>query len=107
MEYDWTLMKPVLDKLGVEITPGCCVIYGHAMGRCAGLRVGKVLSVSDRKVEHWGEVVAKIRVRGINDDWEHKGLEPCRAGTLQFPKRILVVEVDSLSEGFRKIWESL
>ena len=36
----------MVDKLGQEIKPGAWIIYGHALGRCAGLRVGKVLKIA-------------------------------------------------------------
>lgn len=105
MEHDWKMTR-VLDKLGVPIEVGSCVIYGHAMGRSAGLRVGKVLSVGVEEVKY-GERTCSIRVRGIDDDWNCPGLTKCKPGTLRFSKRILVIPSESLPEEFRKVWEEL
>ena len=33
------------DKTGTEIKEGDFIVYGHALGRCAGLRIGKVLAI--------------------------------------------------------------
>ena len=36
---------PIQDILGREIKAGCIIVYGHALGRCAALKIGKVLKV--------------------------------------------------------------
>lgn len=42
-------MKVFTDKLGHPITEGCLIAYGHALGRCAGLRIGKVLKIEETR----------------------------------------------------------
>ncbi len=78
-----------LDKIGQYLNVGDYIAYGHAMGRCAGIRIGKILKITYkgkmRDEDQWS-----ICVIGIDDDWNM--LEPCLAshkGTLQFPDRII------------------
>lgn len=51
------------DKLGREIKVGDIICYGHALGRCAALRVGKVLKVTHRKEEHHPMLGGKLWTR--------------------------------------------
>jgi hypothetical protein len=40
------MTAPIMrDKSGRELEPGDFIVYGHALGRCAGLRYGVVLEV--------------------------------------------------------------
>jgi hypothetical protein len=90
------------DKSGRLIQPGDLIVYGHALGRCAGLQYGKVLAVNwkdervyDYRTNKWDEDarVPHFTVQGVDQDWSHE--EPKllkRKGTLQFGDRILVVE---------------
>lgn len=86
---------PVCDKIGQQITEGCFIAYGHALGRCAGLRIGKVIKVVVRSVIGYHsreELVYRITVHGVDDDWSHQPARLCRKkGTLLFPNRILVL----------------
>jgi hypothetical protein len=101
------------DKTGQPILVGSCIAYGHALGRCAGLRIGKVLKVEfewkdDVWVENWqthekrlhtaGHYEYKIKVWGVDDDYEgHYGVNLCKtAGFLTYPSRILVVDPKTL-----------
>lgn len=86
----------ITDKLGFEIKPGDYIAYGHALGRCAGLRIGKVLkTVAEFKRDYpyqeprW---FYRVIVRGVNDDFSK--LELCKTkGTLLFPQdRIIVLD---------------
>ncbi len=83
----------VTDKIGQEIKPGVIIAYGHALGRCAGIRIGKVLKVVSKTVPHHRpETEYRITVRGIEDDWKtNKPKLTERNGTLQFPSRIIVL----------------
>ena len=99
-------MNPVLDKLGQEIKPGCVIAYGHALGRCAGLRIGEVLAVESRLQAYPLESNCRITVQGIDDDdnWDSKPAELCsRAGTLQFSNRVIVLPLALVPETFRKL----
>ena len=44
------LASPLQDKLGQELKPGVWIFYGHNVGRSAGLRLGKVMAVSQGEV---------------------------------------------------------
>ena len=84
-------MTDPTDKLGTPITKGCYIVYGHALGRCAGLRLGKVLDVKRVATDYSGQSPWRIRVQGVNDDWAFKPPALCKPGTLQFPSRIVVL----------------
>ncbi len=89
----------VRDKVGQVITPGCYLAYGHALGRCAGLRIGKVLGLKSWE-EARGERtrrVYRLQVQGVDDDWSHR--DPAltsRVGVLQYPERTLVLQPSQL-----------
>jgi hypothetical protein len=92
----------IFDKLGKEITQGCYIVYGHLLGRSAGLKVGKVLAIKPAPEGRFGE--ARITVRGVNDGWyDEKPSLSENKGTLQFPDRCLVVNESDLP----KIYSSL
>jgi hypothetical protein len=114
--------KPILDKLGEEIVAGCFIIYGHALGRCAGLRLGKVFKAEKVNVEYRGEVY-RIAVRGMDDDWfsfneteeerqERRHFrEPvklnAKVSTLQFPERMIVVPKSKIPKQFLDLYANL
>ncbi len=86
----------MLDKSGRLIKPGDFIVYGHAMGRCAGLRYGIVKEIKQGKDIWSGKGKEHCRVRGADDDnfsgerRTHKLSE--RDGTLMYGERILVLE---------------
>ena len=90
------------DKAGREVHVGDYIVYGHAMGRCAGLRYGVVLSVqwSKEEIRHFNRLtkeyesrkVPKVRVQGVDDDWASIDPRLCKPGTLGFPDRVLRVD---------------
>lgn len=65
------------DKAGVKVVPGDFIIYGHALGRCAGLRYGKVLALVPHPKSYFGceqkagDRECRLRIIGVNDDWSH------------------------------------
>lgn len=93
-------MQPILDKLGTPILVGSFIVYGHALGRCAGLRIGRVLGIKEKTHAYSTQRGAAIRVQGVNDDWGEPTL--CKPGTLFFPSRIVVVT--DLPEKIRKLF---
>lgn len=121
----------MLDKLGQEITVGAYIAYGHALGRCAGLRIGKVLGVSTQGKSVYGtDYVRKgyaitsdlkdeaesliptsgicITVRGVDDDWLSREPElASRNGTLMFPNRIIVLDAAKVPETYKKLLEGI
>lgn len=86
--------KPVdsfTDKLGMPVTRGSFIAYGHALGRCAGIRIGIVLEICEdsaaREWEKW-----RIKVMGVDDEWSHQEAKlGCKCGTLMYPSRIIKV----------------
>ncbi len=87
------------DKLGRTIARGDFIVYGHALGRSAGLRIGRVLEVSKAKPDRFYCTHSewRIRVQGVDDDWAPNG-EPtlCRPGTLQYPDRAIRLRVEDV-----------
>jgi hypothetical protein len=78
-----------IDKAGARVEVGDYIVYGHALGRCAGLRFGRVLKIE--QVTNWrSNNEWRIQVQGVDDDWDHKTTELCKSkGTLQFPSRTI------------------
>lgn len=89
-------MSAPTDKLGRVIHAGDIIAYGHAFGRCAGLRIGKVLAikmVGSKPWEYKKEPQAHFTVRGVDDDWPERGPELCaKNGTLMYADRIIVLD---------------
>lgn len=91
-------MNEPKDKLGREIKVGSIVVYGHAMGRSAGLRIGKILSVIKKSKDHNGRQQWSFNVIGVDDDFEgFFGIKlNDRKGTLLFRDRIIVIDPEQL-----------
>lgn len=86
-------MSDFKDKTGVPIKVGDFIAYGHAMGRSAGLRFGKVLALKKRERRYQSDPGASITVIGVEDDWSHNAPKLCsRVGTLQYPERTIVLD---------------
>lgn len=94
------------DKTGRPLKPGDYIIYGHALGRCAGLQYAKVLAIVEGKIDYYEKPVAKLRVLGVelddnedfhNTEWTQKRKSAAsyeraslnKPSTLMFPSRIL------------------
>lgn len=89
------------DKCGRRLVPGDLIVYGHALGRCAGLQYGKVLSVQLKKADDYrdGPRPTCVTVQGVDD--EHWAAKPgewklLRKGTLWFSSRVLRVTRDQV-----------
>lgn len=83
---------PINDKVGNEIKPGCLIAYGHAAGRSAVLRIGKVLNVEyGNMVTQWsgkeGFKCHRLTVMGTNDG-------PGRKASLLSKKSYLLLRGD-------------
>lgn len=95
-----------LDRSGREVKVGDFIVYGHALGRSAGLQFGQVLSIAGGLVppawrggpsyENW-----KIRVQGI-DDTAWRGAQLRRPGTLNYPSRIILAN-DFIPENLKTL----
>jgi len=95
------------DKLGQEVGVGDCIIYGHALGRCAGLRIGKVLKIIKKTIDNDYLSPWRITVQGVDDDWDHNEPSLCRKGTLQFPKRIMRVDTNTLPDNIQELLRNI
>ena len=87
------------DKTGLPLQPGDLIVYGHALGRCAGLQYGRVIGI----VPPTEEKPSRLKVQGIelddNRDHDHPGEERpwkgyekaqiLKPSTLYFPSRVL------------------
>jgi len=99
----------MVDKIGQEIKVGCFIAYGHALGRCAGLRIGRVESINEKfEKDQWekGKIhdLSTVTVLGINDDWyikKPKLLE--KRSILYFPNRMIVLP--NLPDNYSKLYE--
>jgi hypothetical protein len=100
------------DRLGRTIVAGCYIAYGHALGRCAGLRIGKVLAVKCEEpipnANYFRHPEWRITVMGVDDDWNHRAPELCkRKGTLMFPDRMVVLDFDKLPQVYQDLLRSV
>jgi hypothetical protein len=103
-------MNQPKDKLGQPVNVGDIIAYGHALGRCAGLRIGRILRLQepDPNASRWA-VRANWRatVIGIDDDWEQNAPKlNTRTGTLMFPNRWLVLRAADLPRTHFDLLES-
>lgn len=91
------------DKAGKPVLSGDLIVYGHALGRCAGLRYGKVLALiphpdKDRVYNKTGDRDCKLRIIGVDDDWSsHKPPELLsKASVVSFGARVLKLHPDQV-----------
>jgi len=73
----------VKDKSSREIQPGNIIVYGQALGRCASINYGKVISVKEKTLRFVG-----LGREGYAADSKYR-YQKC--ATLQFESRILIV----------------
>lgn len=101
------------DKLGQEITVGSYIVYGHALGRCAALKIGRVLKVATKERGKWDSYspTDRITVVGIDDDLWHLDhdrhpLKLSKIGTLQFSERTIVLDLKLVPAEFRALLDA-
>jgi len=96
----------IQDKLGTPIEVGSFIAYGHALGRCAALRIGKVLAIEEKPQDYKCPNGVKVVVRGVDDDclilYDLKLVKPAR---LLFPDRIIVLAPSRVPETYRQLLE--
>lgn len=113
----------IYDKLGQPITPGCYIIYGHALGRCASIALGKVFKVGEVETPYRNHKAYRITVRGISDDGCSVGdylNKPdkkndafykvellSKLSTLQFPERCLVIPESQVPKTYLDLFATL
>lgn len=96
---------PIYDKIGQQIKSGDIVVYGHLIGRCAALKIGKVVKAF-RKWSWQGEEF-RISVVGVEDYSYKKVKELSRMGTLQFPDRIIVLETSKVPQEYKDLLDKV
>ncbi len=98
------------DKSGREIAVGDFIVYGHALGTCAGLQYGKVLGFGERLEYGRREDRPKLptcKVRGVDTDYTYDGPRLMKPSTLQFSERILVVTRDQVPANVLELLETV
>lgn len=96
------------DKLGQPLTAGCYIVYGHAMGRSAGLRFGKVLRVATKIPEYRTDPEDRITIQGVDAEWSHREPELLnKKSTLLFSDRTVVIDASKLPEKVFKLLEPI
>ena len=96
----------IRDKLGREIKAGCFIVYGHDRSE---LRVGKVLEAS-LVWERRGQVrfhVPRIRVRGVDDDFQPVPELCQKDGTLEHPRRVIILNAEDIPGHYRYLLDPL
>lgn len=94
-------MKEYKDKSGRELKVGDYIIYGSLLGRCAGLKYGKILELTKAKESSYRsqyEGPLKLKVVSVDDNWSHRGPELCKPGYLEFSERILKIQRNQIPE---------
>ena len=98
------MSSEVFDKLGQPIEVGAVIAYGHALGRCAALRIGRVLAVSKRPQGCGADSDCRIKVQGIDDDWRSQKPTLCaRAGTLMFSQRVICIPPSIVPDSVKQL----
>ena len=92
-DIEITPTPPCYDKLGALISVDDIIVYGHALGRCAALRIGKVVAIRalENRFHRATQPDWRITVRGVDDGWGDGPKTLCKKGTLMYPDRIIVL----------------
>jgi hypothetical protein len=90
-----------LDKSRRALAPGDLIVYGHALGRSAGLRYGVVLELlpdTEYFRRNDRESAGRFRVMGI-DDHDYRANGPAllsRSSILTYGSRIVKIEPEQM-----------
>ena len=89
------------DKFGRDLKVGDFIAYGTLGGRCAFVRIGKVLKIQWIETsEDWGTLEHwQFCVVGVDDSWEYLNL--CdKKGYLQYPERCIILPRESIRKEY-------
>lgn len=104
-------MNGPVDKLGQPVVVGSIIAYGHALGRCAGLRIGRVLDLTQKTRFDWlgprdqpQPLQWQATVIGVDDDWARVAPKLNeKTGTLFFPERWIVLLDQQVPAAYRDL----
>jgi len=83
------------DKCGREIHVGDYIVYGHAIGRSASLKFGKIIKITEK--DACGKKVYTYRVAGISEDYSFK-TPSISIGTVLYEDRMIILPFDLLPD---------
>jgi hypothetical protein len=98
-------MTSFKDKSGKFVKAGDFIVYGRALGRCAGLAYGIVLKVTESKPDWNGKTQPKLKIIGLDPSWE-ENTRPQKASTLAFSDRVLVINANQLPSKQRQLLDN-
>lgn len=92
MNPKFKIVHKFIDKIANEVIAGDFIVYGHSLGRSAGLRIGMVVEIKHDLISGFKDEEWRIKVRGWDDDW---AFDPSsildRESILKFPQRIMKI----------------
>ena len=105
-------LTPKTDVLGNLINPGDYIVYGAAKGRCAGLNIGLVVTVTPYKPAY-GSPGLKVSAEAVQvsfgryertgkDEYAAKDAKP-RKVHLQFCERICVIPASIVPDNIKNL----
>jgi hypothetical protein len=99
----------LLDKIGQPIQEGSYIVYGHALGRCAALKIGLVLKVAVIDPKHSSLSKHRITVVGVDEynPFNTNKQIPylTKIGTLQFPDRAIVLPRERIPQAYLELFD--
>jgi hypothetical protein len=99
--------KVFKDKSGKVLKAGDYIIYGHAIGRCAGLKYGKVVGIKPGNPNSYSQSSTTLRVQGLEDNQWNDEISLSRKSTLQFQERVLKIERSQLPEESARLLDTV
>ena len=106
-------VETLKDKLGQDIRVGSYIAYGHALGRCAAIKVGRVLKLTSKPVDtlSCSSSPHRLTVVGIDDDliWAGPDKYPpklSKIGTLLYPDRVLVLSPSIIPPEYKALLDA-
>lgn len=105
------------DKLGQDIKVGSYIVYGHALGRCASIKIGRVLKLTSKPLDPltYSSSPHRLTVVGIDDDlvWADREAEIAKyppklskLGTLLYPDRTVVLKDTVIPAAYKVLLDS-
>lgn len=95
------------DILGVEIKPGCYIVYALRTGNVAEMAIGKVLEASETVNVGWDyleTITQNIKIIGVKLNYNNKLVFNDKVSNLSYGNRICVIDriPDKIKEIFHQ-----